>query len=288
MFESKKTKLPSRKGLLFVALLITLFLPLMTQAAPTLTLAGDFTGGGELEIGGHLDASFAGVTPFEHYSILLVDESQQVVASLMNLQADAGGAISPRRLWTRTGVVGCDPGAVHDPLSYQFLSFLEADAILHGRVFEAQLIEGVNRSRVLATEDVDLRAVVEFIEGYPSDGAGCLRTRMHVSESLYLAIAHQGGALLPLQINLVDATALPAPGQAVIDVRGAPQVMNVPAGANPWVELMWLAPVAGDYQVIVRPVNSSGPFDPNIDLLIETGVKLVGATANQCGGICPP
>ena len=268
-----------RIGLLIAfSFLIVFFSPLAAEAKPALTLSGDISSG-ELEVGGHLDAAFSGVTPFDHYSILLVDESEKVIAKLSNQQAGIGGSITARRLWTRTGVVGCDPGVVHDPLNYQYISFNEADSILHGRAFEVRLIEGSDTTRILAREDVKLRAIVDFIEGYPSDGAGCLRTRMHVSEPLHLSIAHQGAGLLPLQIHLVDATNSPDPGDAVIDVRGAPQVIGVPAGADPWVELMWLVPVAGDYEVIVRSVGSTGPFDPNFDLKIETGVKMVAATA---------
>lgn len=277
---------PRNLLILFFVLLALAAVP-AAQAQPFLMLDGDLTAG-ELEVGGHLDAAVVDGVPLAHYSVLLLDESDQVVASALDLQADNAGWIDYTRLWTRTGVVGCDPGVVHDPLNYQFKSFKEADSLLGGRTFTVQLIEGVDRSRVLDAEPLDLRAITDFIEGYPSDGAGCLRTRMFMAEPLHLSIAHQGGGFLPLQIYLVDATALPGPGETIVDVRGVPQAINVPAGADPWVELMWLAPVAGDYRVIVRPIGSTGPYDPNFDLMIETGIKHAGATANQCGGVCPP
>ena len=288
MSHLMNTSNAGRIGLLLaISFLIVFFLPLAAEAKPTLTLSGDITGGA-LEVGGHLDAAFSGVTPFDFYTIQLLDESEQVIAELANQQAGIGGSITARRLWTRTGVVGCDVGAVHDPSNYQYISFNEADSILDGRTFEVRLVEAADPTRLLSRKEVELRAVVEFVEGYPSDGAGCLRTEMHVSEPLHLSIAHQGAGLLPLQIHLVDATNSPGPGDTIIDVRGIVQVIGVPAGADPWVELLWLVPVAGEYEVIVRPNGSTGPFDPAVDLKIETGVQLVGATANQCPGICPP
>ncbi|MEO1087641.1 MAG: hypothetical protein AAFY88_25685, partial [Acidobacteriota bacterium] len=179
---------------------------------------------------------------------------------------------------------GCDPGAVHDPLNYRFKMFEEAESVLGGRTFTVSLVDDDTGS-VVEVLAIPLEVVTPFIGGYASDGAGCPRLEYQQGEPLHLTMEHQAGVGVDVEIYLVDHQDVWTPGDPLIDVRGASQLIHVPAGMK-WVGLLWLTPAQGEYQVIARPPGTTAPYQSS-DLVIEMGSSH-GTPANDCGGICPP
>lgn len=271
----------------FVIVLTTAFLPASAEASPALTLGGDLDAG-TLEIGGDLSVGVNGAVPMARYSIYLLDEANEAVAKLPDRKANVMGNIWRRLLWQRTGVEGCDEDAKHDPLNYRFMTFEEADLVLDGREFRVVLTDASDPTAVYDVVPVPMEVVTPFIDGHASDGAGCPRFEMEVTEPLHLAVTHQAGVGLNMEVYLVNAQPVWKAGDPVIDVRGVSQLIHVPVGP-PSVYLLWMAPLAGEYQVIFRPPGAnSNPYDPMVDLLVEMSVKLVGTRADDCGAVCPP
>lgn len=290
--RSKSAKSGASRGLFLVTLtILSLYAASPAAAQPELFLEGDMTAGGELRIGGHLDVVVANAEPLRLYTVLLVDEAAGTVASAEDLMTDEFGKTGPHRLWTRTGVVGCDPEAVHDPASYQFESFSEAESVLGGRTFRVLVVDdpGSPPTKALTRTDLPMVVVTPPVEAYPSDGAGCLRTVLRPAESLHLAISHQSVADQDFMIFVVTPQSVWLPGDLLVDVRpGGPQTINVPAGADPWVVLLWLFPAAGECQLVVRHGIGTAPvFDQATDFAVETLFKLVGSTYPECT-VCPP
>ncbi len=295
MQDTKILTEPARRAALYGSLLATLSTLLLCACQPVaaqnptpeLHLDGDFSAGGDLHVGGNLDVKVSNGEPLRFYTVLLVDEGDDTVAALADLQTDAAGTIGRHRLWTRTGVVGCDPGVVHDPLSYLFESYSEAGSVLDGRAFRVLLIDSA-RGVKLASVDLPMVVATPFLSAYPSDGAGCLRTVLE-AEPLHLAISHQAAGDQSFRIFLVAPRDVWSPDDPLVDVTpGGSQVISVPVGADPQVELLWAVPVAGEYQIIVRYGDGTVPlFQEATDLAIETLVSPTGATYPECA-ICPP
>ncbi|MEM1178983.1 MAG: hypothetical protein AAGM22_11610 [Acidobacteriota bacterium] len=265
-----------------LAFVLAVLVPAAAFAAPTLTLGGDLNAG-RLEIGGDLEAGVTGAPAFTSYTITLLDETNTGVVRLRG-KTNAFGELPSDLLWPRTGVEGCDVGAVHDPLNYRFQMFGEAESVLGGRTFTVSLFDDAAKTTV-AVLALPLEVVTPFLEGYASDGAGCPRLEYQSGEPMHLTMEHQAAVGVDVEIFLVDHQDVWTPGDALIDVRGAPQLIHVPAGMK-WVGLVWLAPVQGDYQVIARPPGSTGPYAAG-NMVIEMGSSH-GTPANDCGSVCPP
>ncbi len=273
----------------------TLMLYACTPASaqtPELFIDGEFTAGGDLVIGSNVDVAVVQGGGLRRYSVLLLDEDDAVVASLVDVPTNQAGSTGRQRLWTRTGVEGCDPGAVHDLSTYQFESFLEAESVLAGRKFRALLLDTAESpfSTALAELEVPMTTTNPFVKGYPSDAAGCLRTVLGVGESVYLAISHQDDVAPQIfRVFVVAPQSVWLPNDLLTDVRpSGSQVIGVPAGANLWVKLLWMAPVAGDYQIIVRRGGISAPIFQASDVVLETGFSPGGSTYPECTVPCPP
>ncbi|MEO1367473.1 MAG: hypothetical protein AAFX50_09875, partial [Acidobacteriota bacterium] len=236
-----------------------------------------------LEIGGDLHAGVTGAPAFTSYTILLLDETHTSVVRLRGT-TDAFGDLADDLLWERTGVEGCDLGAVHDPLNYRFQTFEEAESVLGGRTFNLRLIDDGTGAAVAAAA-LPLEVVTPFIGGYASDGAGCPRLEYQAGEPLHLTMEHQAIVGVDVEIFLVQHQDVWTPGDPLIDVRGAPQLIHVPAGTK-WVSLLWLTPAQGEYQVIARPPGTTAPYQSG-DLVIRMG-NSHGTPANDCGSVCPP
>lgn len=261
---------------------------------PEVYLLGDFTTGG-LRIGSNLKVAVTNGEPSRHYTVMLVDEGYGAVASLVDLKTNLNGSTGRHRLWTRTGVEGCDAGAVYDPASYHFESFSEAEAILDGRTLRVVLLDSETSpfATALAEEDLPLAVVASPISAYPSDGAGCLRTQLD-QEPLHLAIQHEAASARTFQVFVVAEQTIWLPGDPLNDVRpGGPQMITVPAGAHLLVALLWASPVTdGNYQIILRDGASVTlpPFlDATADIVVETSVSHSGTTYRECANTsCPP
>ena len=282
------TKIRTRPALYRSLFAILLLCACQLAAAQELHLDGDFTDGG-LRVGSNLDVAVTGAAPLRRYTVLLVDEAEDKVATLVDLVADDSGTIGRHRLWTRTGVVGCDPGVVHAPSSYLFQSFAEAESVLDGRTFRVLLVEGMGSpaATVLAEADLPMAAVTPFVSAWPSDGAGCLRTVLE-AEPLHLAIRHRSVADETFRIFVVAPQAVWLPGDPLVDVRpGGSQLTVVPAGADPWVELLWPVPVPGELQIIVRPGADTVALFQATDVAVGTRVSPTGSTYPECT-VCPP
>jgi hypothetical protein len=281
-----------RGSLLLTLAILSLyaFLPAPALAAtPTLVLDGDWNAG-KLRIGGHLDIGVTDGEPLRLYTLLLIDEGEHAVTSPVDVMTDAAGTAGRQRLWTLTGVVGCDPEAVHDPASYQFESFSEAESALDGRTFRVLLVDSAASppEKAHAGAGVPMEVVTPPVKAYPSDGAGCLRTRLKPGEPVYLAISHQSAVAQDYRIFVVQPQALWKSGDPLVDVRGVFQTISVPANADPWVELLWASPVAGEYQIVVRQGIATAPvFDQATDLAVEIRFSPAGTTDNECD-VCPP
>ncbi len=261
---------------------------------PEILLYGDLTTDG-LRIGSDLYFAVVNGEPSRLYTVVLVDEAYGEVASLVDVKTNVNGSTGRHRLWTRTGVEGCDAGAVHDPARYRFEKFGEAETILDGRTFQVVLLDDATSAFSDAITEVDLpmTVVTSPISAYPSDGAGCLRTQLE-QEPLHLTIQHEALSPRVFQVFVVAEQATWLPGDPLSDVRpGGPQMIAVPAGAQPVVALLWASPVTdGDYQIVLRDGGSVTlpPFlDATADFVAETGVSHSGTTYRECGNtVCPP
>lgn len=109
--------------------------------------------------------------PLKTYQLALQDETGNVVASSM-VTMDASGAVPAQVLWPKSGVQGCDAGAVWDTSSYKFRLFEDAEA-LAGRTFVVHLL---NPNTGIPAATISLPLVANagpFF--YFSDAAGCPR-----------------------------------------------------------------------------------------------------------------
>ena len=280
-------------GLIFAINTILVLAGAPTAAAaaePELMLSGDFTDSAELYIGSNLDVQVSNGEPLRRYTVLLVDENDEPVVTLADIGTGNTGATARHRLWTRTGVEGCDPEAVHDPSNYQFISFSEAESELDGLKFRVLLVESPDSGpeKAIAEHELPLTTASPFVSGYPSDAAGCLRTEFKFNEKVYLAIRHSAGAPQDFRIFVVAPQSVWMTNDPLVDVRtGGSQLIQVPPGAGPNVELLWASPAAGDYQIIVRPGDQTvGGFQAT-DVAIETTFKPAGSTYPECT-VCPP
>lgn len=259
-------------------------------AAQELILGGDVVGDADYQIGGNLDIAIFEADPETQYTILLVDEADELVTWVAGVTTNSEGNSGRYRLWTRSGVVGCDPGAVHDPANYLFESFAEAESILDGRTFRAVLVDDLDSGLLSAHAEIEVTMNVPFavVSGYPSDGAGCLRTVFRAIP-VHLAISHLSAFDQTFEIFVVPAQAVWQQGDDLIDVRPTgSQSILVPAGADPHVELLWQVPVAGEYQIVVRQGGSTEEiFEEATDLPIATAFEPTGTTLPECT-VCPP
>ena len=280
-----------------------LVLALVFLGGPSALMAGDLTIAlshageqlGELPIGVDLNVSLYGGQMGETYTVRLIDESDQSVAST-TLEITYPSGSSPRaNLWTSTGVVGCGRCSFPDPTEYRFVSFNEAEAVLNGRTFT---IEAISHSSdtVEATTTVDFVADESKIEAFPSDDTGCYRTEL-IKEDLYVSIRHTLGEVQIFRVFVVPAQPYWSSGDALLDVRpNGSQTVTVPSGPNPVVEPMWLNPWAGEqehpfdyYQLIIRPSADANPaFDPTKDLVANPVHIPSGITFEECIVCIPP
>lgn len=272
-------------------LLVLSCLPVPALAAtPELVLGGDVNASGELTVGGHLYVALTSGERLRRYAVVLVDENDVAVSPAIELVTDAAGNAGRQRLWTRTGVVGCDPGAVHDPASYQFKSFSEAEAELDGRSFRVLLLDGAGSPPAEAHAEAEVQMIVVKppVKAYPSDDQGCLRTEFKLGESVYMAISHQHGSDQDYRIFVVDPQPSWNGGDPLNDVRGVVQTISVPPAVLS-VELLWAAPVKGEYQIIIREGFGTVPgFDPATDFAVETRFSPGGSHNDECDPCIPP
>lgn len=281
-----------------VAGLYALSLPATAAAAageetPELYLEGDFTAHG-LRIGSDLEVAVLAGDPESSYTVLLVDEGDETVASLVDLDTNELGSTDRHRLWTRTGIEGCDADAVHDPASYRFEQLADAEAILDGRTFRVVLVEGEGTpiDLALAEQDLPMVSIAPALRAFPSGGAGCLRTRLD-NEPMRMTIQHQAVASRTFHVFVVPRQPNWLAGDPLADVRpNGPQTIEVPAGVNPSVELLWASPVDdGEYQIILRQdllPPTTPVFEPTADEVIEPPVSHTGTTYRECHPLCPP
>ncbi len=283
---------PQGLFLIILSLLVLSAAPALT-ATPKILLGGDVNAGGELTIGGHLDVGVINGEPLRRYTVMLVDEDDQAVTATVDVMTDGAGKTGRHRLWKLTGVVGCDPEAIHDPASYQFESFAEAESELDGRTFRVLLLDGPGSppGKAHAKAELPLVVVTPFVTAYPSDNAGCLRTRFKPGEDVYLAISHQDAVDQTFQIYVVEYKESWKDGMPLNDVRPVgqqPQSVLVPANVDPWVAPLWASPVAGDYQLIVRHgMGTVQNFSSATDVAVDIGFSPGGSTNDECDP-CPP
>ncbi len=254
---------------------------------------------GKMTIGSDLDVNLSG-GPQGIYTVRLVDEADEIVASTVLHLSQGQGSSVTRRLWTRTGVVGCDPGAVHDPDEYQFESFEEAETLLDERTFRVEVYQGIlfpaAQSPVIE-EEIAFEAPQLSVRAFPSDMTGCFRTTFDEGENLYLSIQHSKSNQQLFRNFLVHAQYLWTAGDSLSDVRAnGSGVITVPSG-NPSVHLLWSpAPGTGGdpppeylFDIILRPgVDSTPTFDPATDFSGGRARVPAGGTVPECKYHCVP
>ncbi|MEM9552802.1 MAG: hypothetical protein AAGC60_00965 [Acidobacteriota bacterium] len=263
---SPRVGVPSRRGRLgTLALLVALSAPPAAEALPANRAQIHLSNGNQsihqLVVGDDLYVGVSGAPPEAPLHIDLRDGFGQVVASRVAF-TDPFGALPPLSLWARSGVVGCDPGVIVSPASYQFRDFDQAEAFLHGAVFSV-VVRRAAAQQPLATVPLPLVADPTVGRFFFADGSGCPRGKITTIETLYL-----GGRFLDSKtggwtVFLMEG-ARPDAGSPLHDVR--PDYAQVPqqfkSDSVYLLELLWVYGVAGRYGAVIRD-----GFDPTPKLL---------------------
>ncbi len=250
-----------RRSLAAAGLCLALGTTFATTASPafgTPTLRAE-SGGRTVSrffIGDHLSVAITGAAPSTSYQLRLVDDDGAQVA-VSEITTDAAGNAAPKRLWTYSGVVGCDLSSVPYPPLSRFQHFAEAEAALAGRTFE---IEALDSDGVLAASlALPLLAPTRELR-YFSDASGCLRYHFKDTETVYLALRHPNRTQATRRLYLTAPSSF-AIGSNLADVRGfdGVQIWNLPATGNPVVVEVWNGAVTtlGSYAGIVRSEPTS-------------------------------
>ena len=283
-------------GVVWVALIATLLLAAPTVLAVDLMLIHDGDEESVMGIGGDLDVHLSNGAPGA-YTVRLVDESNQIVAStIVQLYQEEAS----RRLWTRTGVVGCDPGAVHDPDAYRFESFSEAEDLLEDRTFYVEVYQGILFPAAQSPiEEMELSFAVPDlgVRAFPADSSGCFRTVLLEGEDLYLSMEHNQSGPQLFRNFVVQARYVWTLGTPLIDVRpNGSEVLTVPAG-QPSLHLLWSPPPGGGgdpppfypFDIVIRPgIDPDPTFDPAGDFFGGRTRLPAGGTLPECKTGCIP
>ena len=175
-----------RFGLLSLLLALAFSLLALPAAAQTITVHRGTIVVNDLYLGNDLRVSVSGALPFTSYTLGLYDETKNLVVA-RNVLSNGQGEIGTTVLWSRSGVVGCDPNAVPDPLNYRFRTFEDVEA-LHGRTFTIALL--TQNLALVTSRTVALTAYTGYPRFYYSDGAACPRFNLHNANQIYLAAIH--------------------------------------------------------------------------------------------------
>ncbi len=284
-------------GVVWIALIATLCLAAPAVFALDLMLIHEGEEEGKMAIGGDLDVHLSNGASGA-YTVRLVDESNQIVASTI-IQLSQGGDAG-RRLWTRTGVVGCDPGAVHDPDAYLFESFAEAEELLEERTFNVEVYQGILFPAAQSPlEEMEISLVLPDldVQAFPADSSGCFRTVFLEGEDLYLSIEHYQSSPQLFRNFVVQARYFWTAGTPLLDVRpNGSEVITVPAG-QPSLHLLWSPPPSGGgdpppfylFDIVLRPgVDPNPAFDPISDFFGGRPAMPGGGTLPECKTGCIP
>lgn len=266
------------------------------EATPAIELSNGRQPISSLFVGGHLAAGITGGEPEEEYRFELRNADNVLIAAA-ETEANLAGNVPAVLLWTHTGVVGCNLGAVVDPTLYRFASFGDAEDALAGT--SLQLLALDSADLVVATRTVSVVAAPQEVP-YFSDAAGCFRSHYPSDEDVYVSFFHPARAVASRAIYLVSQPAGPIPiGDPIADARSSkpPQFFTVPPTGDPVTVKVWsLASTSpGTFALVVR--SGEGEAAPiryvlEGDVIIEAfgGTSTTGLNigVNGCNCIVPP
>lgn len=245
------------------------------QGGPGIELTNGTQQISQLPVGDDLFVGLRGASPSTNYDFRLSSADGLLITGAY-ATADAAGNVAPKRVWSRTGVVGCDCAAGADPLSFRFADYSQAEHFLAGQELTLQILtlDGVE----VARQEIPVLALMREIT-YFSNAAGCPRKVFRVGESVHVSFLHPDLSKTNRRIFLAEPRSWPI-GQTIDDVRGASQSAALGSSG----ELLTL-PLAGSQQLAKGSYDGIVRAGGTISTWVLPGD---GVMANPLpGGTCP-
>ncbi len=223
-----------------------------------------------LQIGHDLKIAVVGASAHKTYTVSLLDEYGDPVAS-QEVTTDANGAVDGFTLWQSTGVVGCDDGTYTQAADYLFDTYESAQAFLAGRTFDLELRSLGGGLKASATVDLVGRTDPLF---FFSDASACPREKFFEDEPVYVS-----GRQVPpgerVSFFMIEAPGIWLVGMELEDVRAlyasSPQNLFQSWETTSFTELVTPACElpAGPYGGVIRLgedlVPTLGSQDPTME-----------------------
>ncbi|MEM9596664.1 MAG: hypothetical protein AAGD06_20515 [Acidobacteriota bacterium] len=215
-----------------------------------------------LTIGDSVIVSLEGAPAFEPLTTHLLDEFGTTVASVP-MTTDSFGDAAADLLWSRSGVVGCDPGANVDISQYRFARYEDAESILDGRTFSVVTTKG--DGTVVSTESLPMHTDSTVPRYFFSDGTACPRSQLYSNDILYFHGRNVGGEPRDLRLFITKlAENGYYDGVPIAEEREQyapnPQVITLEPGQFSFDVIVWVEPPEGEYDAILRVDPSDEPI----------------------------
>lgn len=219
-----------------------------------------------LAVGDDLFAGLTSASPGATYDLRLISPEGILISGAYGT-ADAAGNVAPKRIWSRTGVVGCDCAAGADLELYRFETYQQAEYQLNGKTLTVQVLtsSGVEVGRLSLPVLVTGREISYF-----SNAAGCPRQVFRLGEPIYMSFLHADRTRTHRRIFLAESTSWPI-GQSILDVRGSAQWSPLPSSTSPVLTLPLSGTVSrtGAFDGVIRHETTADPIRFDSDVVID-------------------
>ena len=235
-----------------------------------------------LAVGDDLFASLSSGSPGANYEFRLLSPEGILISGAYGT-ADAAGDVFPKKIWGRTGVVGCDCAAGADLELYRFETYQQAEYQLNGKSLTVQVLtrSGVEVGRIALPVMVTGREISYF-----SNAVGCPRQVFAVGEPIYMSFLHADRSRTHRRIFLAENRSWPI-GQSILDVRGSAQWSPLPSSTSPVITIPLSGAVTrtGGYDGVVRNETAPDPIRFDSDLVISDVEERGDEACPESGGI---